>query len=156
MMEISNLKNNYEVLVKRYKLPLFKELNENFEVDKIDKDTECLLRLLRKVMMEKIVNSLGFLEILLNPVNTPRLYANYARSMSIEDRKELERIYSVLGELSINSLDLEIDYSEKKEADMINSINGAWNSVKPGFRKILTNLKIPAGSSNKKEKSYFG
>jgi hypothetical protein len=156
-MEIKELKKAYEILAKKHGLPGFRELNENFEIDKIEKETDCLLRIVRKVMMEKIINSLNFLEMLLNPVNTPRLYANYARSMSSDDRKEIDKIYDALGKLSIASLDLEIDYSEKKEAETINNICKVWNSAKPGFRKILSSLKVPNGSAvSKKEKSYFG
>ena len=72
-MELKDLKKEYSDLAEKYKLPSFKELNENFEIEKIDKDTEILLRDVRKVMMEKIVNSLGFLEMFLNPMNAPRM-----------------------------------------------------------------------------------
>ena len=157
-MNLENLKKQYDRHAKKYKLPEFNELNENFEIDKVEKDSEFLLRMLRKVMMEKIVNSLSFLEMLLNPVNTPRLYAMYARSMSVEDRKEIERIYGALGQLSINSLDLEIDYSEEKEAEAIKLIFQTWNSIKPDFRIVFENMKksLISEESAKKEKSYFG
>jgi len=155
-MELKDLKSRYSELAKRHKLPSFIQVNENFEIDKIDKDTECLLRLVRKVAMEKIVNSLNFLEILLNPVNAPRIYLSYIRSINAEDRKSIEKIYSAFGALSINSLDLEIDYSEKKEAEMIKSIYNIWMSLKGDFRKILASLKQPNGFVAKREKSYFG
>lgn len=155
-MELKNLKNDYNISTKKYNLPSFQELNENFEIDKIDKQTDCLIRLIRKVMMEKIVNSLGFLEFLMNPMNAPRIYLGYARTMAQEDKKEVEKIYTVLGELSIASLNLEIDYSEKEEAELIKKIYETWNSIKPGFRKILKNMKLPTNNIIKKEKSYFG
>ena len=155
-MEIKELKNNYAELAEKYKLPSFKELNENFEIEKIDKDTECLLRIIRKVMMEKIVNSLSFLEMLNNPVNAPRIYLQYIKSISVEDKKDLDSIYSSLGEISLHSLDLEIDYSEKKEAEIIKRIFNTWNSVKPKFRLVLNNIKKPNGNIAKREKTYFG
>ena|SRR3989338_6628828 len=156
IMDLQNIKDEYSKLAKKYNLTSFQLLNEDFEIDKIDKQTDCLLRLIRKVMMEKIVNSLGFLEFLLNPINAPRIYLGYARTMSQEDKKEVEKIYSVLGELSISSLTLEIDYSEKGEAELIKKIYNLWNSVKPGFRKILKNMNMPLNNVVKKEKSYFG
>lgn len=155
-MELKDLKNQYGILEKKYHLSSFQELNENFEIDKIDKQTDCLLRLIRKVIMEKIVNSLGFLEFLMNPMNAPRIYLGYARTMSSDDKKEVEKIYNILGELSITSLNMEIDYSEKDEADLINKICTTWKSIKPGFRNILKNMKLPTNNFIKKEKSYFG
>ena len=156
IMELKDFKKSYSVLSKKYRLPSFEKLNENFEIDKIDKDTDYILRLIRKVMMEKIVNSLSFLELLLNPVNAPRMYLSYVRAISQDDRKNIEEIYNSLGNVSVLSLDLEIDYSEKAEAQMINEISKSWEEQKPRFRKILSNMKKPNNSSAKKEKSYFG
>lgn len=156
MMDLKELKKQYVVLMKKYNLPAFADINENFEIDKIEKDTDCLLRLIRKVMMEKIINSLSFLDLLLNPVNTPRMYLAYARSLPIDDRKTIEEIYNVLGNISLISLDLEIDYSESKEAEMIKKIFASWQAQKSRFRKIMANMKIPNKLSAKKEKSYFG
>lgn len=156
-MDTKELNKSYTLAAKKYRLPTYVYLNENFEIDKIDRDTDCLLRLIRKVMMEKIVNSLSFLDLLLNPVNAPRMYLSYARSLSAEDRKLIDEIYDSLGKISVISLDLEIDYSEKKEAEMIKQISAAWDSVKPKFRKILGNMKKPNNTPiNKKDKSYFG
>ena len=70
-MGLKELKKKYADLSKKYKLPNFVNLNEDFEVEKIERDTDLLLKAIRKVMMEKIVNSMSFLEMLLNPVNSP-------------------------------------------------------------------------------------
>jgi len=35
------MKKNYALLSKKYKLPSFEYLNENFEIDKIEKYTDC-------------------------------------------------------------------------------------------------------------------
>lgn len=150
------LKKEYEVLAKQYKLPSFKEINEDFEIDKIDRPSECLLRLIRKVIMEKVVNSLSFLDMILSPMNAPRVYLAYFKSLNAEDKKNIDKIYDALSELSIFSLDLEIDYSEKNEAEMIIKIFKVWNSIKPNFRSILASMKKHPAASNKKEKSYFG
>ena len=155
-MDITELKKSYDLLAKKYKLPSFENMNENFEIDKIEKDTISLLRVVRKVMMEKIVNSLSFLELLINPANTPRMYLAYAHSISADDRKTIEEIYTSLGDISLISLDLEIDYSEKSEAEVIKKIANAWNEQKPRFKKILGNMKKPNNISAKKEKTYFG
>lgn len=155
-MELIEIKKKYLTIQKKYSLPAFDYLNQNFEIDKIDRETECLARLIRKVIMEKIVNSISFLELLMNPMNAPRMYMGYVRSLTQDDKKIIEDIYSVLGNISLASLNLEIDYSEKKEAEMINEISSVWESIKPKFRKILTDMKKPNSTLAKKEKSYFG
>ncbi len=156
-MELDVLKKEYEKLVKKYNLPNFKDIDLDFEIDKFDKDTDFLLRAIRKIVMEKVVNSMTFLEMLINPVNAPRMYLVYIRSMSVEDKKIIDDIYSALADLSVLSLDLEIDSNEKSEAELIKKVYEKWVSMKPGFRKILSNMKSPKEiPNNKKDRSYFG
>jgi hypothetical protein len=155
-MNLKELKKKYGELEEKYKLPSFSELNENFEIEKIRKGDETLLRTVRKTMMEKIVNSMSFLEFLLNPVNAPRAYLAYIRSVGSEDRKEIDKLYSKLAEIMTSALKLEIDYSEKGEAEMIKATFKAWNETKPGFRKLMKDIEKPAASVAAREKSYFG
>lgn len=155
-MELDELKKEYSKYEKKYKLPSFAKLNEDFEIDKIERESDCFIRIVRKTMIEKVVNSINFLEMLLNPVNAPRLYLSYIKSMTSEDRENIDKIYSALADISIISLDLEIDYSEKAEAELIIKMSEAWNSIKPNFRKIMANMKNPVSIANRKEKSYFG
>jgi hypothetical protein len=155
-MELKNLKESYAKLSKKYNLPLFKELNENFEIEKIDRDTEILLRNIRKVMMEKIVSSLNFLEIFLNPMNAPRMYLLFMKSMNGDDRQKLDDIYKKLAELNLLALAVEIDYNERKEAETIKEIFKVWISVKPEFLNLFNAMNKPIKSSEKRERSYFG
>lgn len=155
-MDINDLRKEYNRLSKLYKLPDFIYLNERFEIEKIERESGCLLRVIRKVMMEKIINSLNFIELLINPVNAPRMYFAYARTISADERKSIEEIYAAFTELSILSIEMEIDYSERKEAEAIKKISEVWNTQMPKFKTILSNMKKPAAISAKKEKSYFG
>lgn len=154
-MKLEELKKNYSILEKKYKLPSFSELNEDFGIEILRKGEELLLRSIRKVMLEKIVNSLGFVEMLLNPVNAPRMYFVYLKSVSADDKKDLDKIYSVLADLVLASSKLEVEYSEKGEAGMINQIVKDWNSIKPAFVRVIEHMQHPV-SSVQKEKSYFG
>ncbi|MDO8460781.1 MAG: hypothetical protein Q7S74_06755 [Nanoarchaeota archaeon] len=155
-MELQELKKNYDVLAKKYKLPSFSELNEDFEIEKIERESDSLLRIIRKMMMEKIVNSLGFVEMLLTTMNAPRMYLTFIKSMTSEDKKRLENMYDLLTGLSMESLGREIEYSEKKEAELIVKTSKTWNSIKPDFKMIIEEINHPKNYQVKKERSYFG
>ena len=43
-MKVKELKEKYGRLAKKYKLPSFKDLNDAFEIDRIERDPEELLR----------------------------------------------------------------------------------------------------------------
>src|SRR3989338_5550111 len=103
-MEIKDFKKEYAKLALKYKTPSFEELNENFEIERIEKDTEILLRAVRKLMMEKVVNSMNFIEMMLNPVNSPRMYLPFISGMTVEDKNSIDKIYDGLGELSLLAL----------------------------------------------------
>lgn len=156
-MDLDYLKKAYGKLAKKYALPSFEKFNGDFEIDKLEKDTDCLLRTLRKLMMEKIVNSMTFVDMLLNPVNAPRMYIPYITAMTVDDRKTIDKVYTALSAISLLSLDLEIDGNEKGEAVLIKKTFETWNSLKPGFRQIIGNIKKPRiMNNNRRERSYFG
>ena len=153
--DLKKLKEIYAPIANKHNLHSFGKLNEDFEIDKIDRETDFLLRLIRKAMMEKIVNSLGFVEMLLNPVNAPRLYLGYIRTISQSDKEIIEKIYEILADLSLSSLSLELNSNESKEAELISEIYKKWNEIKPDFEKIMKDMKSPR-TITKKEKSYYG
>ncbi len=153
--ELKDLKEEYRKFEKKYGLPEFEKINHDFDIEKIDKESEIFLKHIRKVMMEKVVNVLGFLEMLLNPMNAPRMYMVYVNSVSDEDRKKISEIYNKLSELVLISLESEIEYREKNESEVINKIFSVWNSVRNDLKGILDDMKKPSVNV-RKEKNYFG
>lgn len=156
-MELEELKKEFSILAKKHKIPEFKKLNEDFEIDKIERKSDCMLRSIRKAMMDKIINSIGFFDMLLNPGNAPRMYLNFIKNMTQEDKERIDVLYTKLSELSLISLELEIEYDEDGEAKLINKTFQEWTKIKPEFSKILAKIRKPSEIDNiKKEKSYFG
>jgi len=156
VFELNQFREQYNALAKHYSLPSFVVLNDDFEIEKISQESITLLRVVRKHMIEKVFNILSFLEMLLNPVNAPRTYLAYIKSMTNEDRKEVEKIYSIFGVLTLRALPLEADYSEKREATMIKDIQKVWSDAKKDLSKLLEQIVTPITGSAKKERSYYG
>jgi hypothetical protein len=154
--DLSDLKEKYSVLVEKHGLPSFKEMNEVFEIEKIDRESDTLLRTVRKVIMDKVLNSLNFIEMLLNPVNAPRMYMVYVNGVNPEERKKLDKLYSGFGKMLVKSIQRELDYSEDEEAKLIKELYGTWNDLKEDFMAILKNVENPKVSEKKKERDYFG
>ena len=155
-MELKELKNLYFGYEKKYKLPSFDKLNEQFEIEKIDRESAILMRVIRKIMMDKIVNSLAFLDMIANPMNAPRIYLSFIKSISDKDKEVMDKLYDSFGSLSLSCLALELDYSEKKEAEMVRSIYEQWEKARPEFSDLLKRVHKPVKNDVKKEKSYFG
>lgn len=155
-MEIRELKESYMKVAGNYGLPGFEQVNEIFEIEKIEHESECLPRAIRKAMLEKVFNTLAFLEMLLNPVNAPRMYLSYVKQMSVNDKQLIEKLYGELGGLSLQALPLEVEYNEKSEAEMILDIYKTWNSLRPDLKKLMNIIGMPIENLSKKERTYFG
>jgi hypothetical protein len=155
-MELKEIKKEYDVLARKYKLPDFKTLNEELEAERVNHESDTVLRAVRKAMMEKIINMLGFLEMFINPVNVPRMYMPYIKAIGAGDKKEIDRIYEDFSAITMEGLDLEVDYSEKAEAEFIRKVFDKWNSIKPSMRSIIANMRRPKSEDNKRERNYYG
>lgn len=155
-VDISELRKQYSALAKHYSLPGFDALNAEFEIEKVQHDSPTLLRAVRKAMIEKVFNVLNFLEMLLNPMNAPRIYHASVKSMSAEEHRLIEQAYGALGDAALRALVREVDYSEKEEAAMIKEIVRAWEKARRPLRAIMQHLVTPPANAAKKEKSYFG
>jgi len=155
--ELKDLRENYSVLAEKYKLPSFSDLNEAFEIEKIERESDCLLREIRKTMMEKIVRYIHFIEMMINPSQAPPMFMVFVKSIEKKDKEALESVYKSFIELELISLRIDIDYSEEKESEAIIRLLKAWNENKKNMNSIIDIMERNwKGSSSKKEKGYFG
>lgn len=155
-LELQQLKKDYSVFEKKYKLPSFEELNRNFEIEKIERQSDILLRIIRAIMMDKIIAIQRFIESILNPANAPRILYKYIKSVSQEETKNLEQVYEKFALLTLKVLSLDVEYNESAEAKMINEIYKTWQDTKDNLNKIIESVQNPKEQQSKREKSYFG
>lgn len=139
---LEELKKDFASLQKKYKLPSFQQLNEEFDIEKIaERETECLLREIRKAVMEKVIAYLRFIEMLLNPSNAPIFFFALIKGLTSQDKRILERIYERLGSFEIDVIELDCRYSEKEEAEFIKRIFKEWKYIGEEILKLVEILR---------------
>jgi len=155
---LDNLKERYEEVAKEYNLPSFKEMNEDFEIEKLhDKETDLLVREIRRAMIEKNAAYLRFVEMFLNPSNAPMFFLALVKNMDNSAKKVLDELYLKLGKFEIKSISLDNFYDEKKEAEFVCEFFYGWQEIKGFFQKITDELEDSwKKKSDKKEKGYLG
>lgn len=156
---LADLKQLYSPLQKKYKLPTFSDLNDDFDVEKLqDKETDHLLRLMRMVIIEKIANVVRFLELLINPSESPTQLFIFAMLKNVKNdtRKDIEAIYKELSKIELSSLGLDIVYSEKDEAAFILEVSKVWNNEKPKIKEITKKLGMTWGKDLELNRGYLG
>ncbi len=156
--DLATLKINYAVLAKKYSLPEFDLLNEEFQIEKVaDSETDFLLREIRACISEKFFGYLRFIESILTPTDAPMFVFAIIKTIGIKEKEKLMELYKTIAKLDIDIIALNLDYSEQKEADAIKEYNLLWKDVKKELVQIVETIKKNWDSKVKEDsKGYFG
>ena len=155
---LEKIKKQYEPLKKKYKLPEFSKLNEEFEVEKIqERETDFLLREIRRAISDKVSAFLRFFELFVNPQAAPVFVLISLKNLTSKEKEIVERTYKELVELELAAVNRDINYNEAKEAQSILRVMKKWQELKPELEEVTTAiLKVQEKVGEKKGKSYFG
>lgn len=156
--KLENLKEKYEILQKKYGLPSFKELNEDFHIDRVaESETEIPIREIRKHIADKMAGYLRFSETLLNPTNAPMFIFSIIKTLSSEDKQKLSEIYKRLSKNELKLIETDLEFSEEKEVEFIKNSYNIWQYMKKDILIILKSVEDKWDDKlegNKRE--YFG
>lgn len=146
----------FDELKAKYKLPEFKELDNEFELSSIEEEN-FYSRELRRSVVEKIDSMINFLHDLVQP-DTTALNLYEAR---IFDEGEKIRIFEMLKQLMYYkrySTELEIIAEEKLDCKFVSEFFGDWKIIKPELIKIAEKTKVSWKLADEKElrMEYFG
>lgn len=86
---LNELKKEYNKFKENYKLPDFSEMNKVFDIEEICTETDFLLRRIRRIVSERISGLLRFIELILNPNNSPIFIFKLIKKMNEGDKKSL-------------------------------------------------------------------
>jgi hypothetical protein len=156
--ELVKLKEDYAILKKKYSLPEFKFINENFEVENIHaSETELLLKAMRKHITEKLFFTLRTLEMLMNPQNAPLFIVKTIKFFNEADKDRIKNLYKKMAYYEMEAFGLEAIYEEKKEAEFIKQVCEDWLDLALDLNKIYQSMRLNYGrESRKSDGSYLG
>ncbi len=152
-------KENYKKIQKEFNLPDFKELNEDFQIEKIKfHKTENPVREIRKFLTEKMGNYMRLIEALINPSSSPMFVFAMTKTLKQKDKQKLVEIYKEFSKFQLDLIKIDLDFSEKNEAEFVNKYFKKWKEIKKDFMSILEVIesnwdnKVPVDNG----KDYFG
>jgi len=131
------VREEYEKLRKKYTLPEYDLLNEEFDISSIEEDG-IVLRVLRRKMLERLDFFLEPLEIILQPDPNSLANLNEARYFSEDKRKKVYELFKKLMAFKRKSFEVDLLAVEEEEVSFVNQTFNEWTSVK---KEILPFLK---------------
>jgi len=156
--DLNTLKERYKGFQEKYNLPSFERLNEDFQIEKAaELETDFILREVRKYVTDKFFNYLRFIESILTPNNAPMFVFAITKTLGQKDREKLIELYKRIAKIDIDLIELDIEYSEEKEAKSIKEYYLLWQSIKKEFLEIVDVIRKNWDTKLEDNgKGYFG
>jgi len=154
--EVYDLVEEYEILEKKYRLPPFDSLAEEFDIEKIsEKESSFLLREIRKTVTEKTYSYAHLLESFINPNPHPMFLFSLVKNVTLELKSQITEAYTELSQLQMKAIRLDLFYSEEKEAQFIKESYEIWQTLKRKIDQILQVLDKKEELKNEPMKNYY-
>jgi hypothetical protein len=155
---LENLKKDYKKIQEKFNLPGFDELNQDFQIEKIaEYETDYILREIRKFVVEKLSNYLRFIESILNPVESQIFIFSVLKTLGPEEKKKLSEIYKKLARNEVEAIEVDVRFSEEKEAEFIRESFILWQEIKEDILGIIEVIKKNwDGEAGTNSRGYFG
>lgn len=149
---------NYNHFKEKYGLPEFNSLVEDFDVEKaLEKESNLILREVRRAISEKISAYTHLLENLLNPASPPLFIFTILKNATSEDKKKVKEIYTKLSKSHLKTMKLDTIYDEEKEANYIKEISEEWQPLKKEIYNLLESFdKEFPEDIDSNTRAYFG
>lgn len=149
--------NAYEFLKKRYGLPEFALLDNEFEISSIEQESFVLKNICKKIR-EKIENIVSVVEKLIQP--TAECYSDFYeyKFFKNSERDALFVLFKELMHTHRSILELEIIEDEKAYAEFIKQLFLNWHEMKKSLLPVFAKLKsVWKETAEEKEKlEYLG
>ncbi len=140
--DLAKLKQEYSKLQEKHSLPSFEKLNEDFQIEKAaEGETDFVLREVRRYVTDKFFNYLRFIESILSPTNAPMFVFAITKTLGIKEREKLIELYKKIAKIDIDLIELDIEYSEEKEANSIKKYYEMWQNIKKEFLEVVEVIK---------------
>jgi len=156
--DLTKLKEKYRTLQIKYNLPSFEKLNEDFQIEKAtESETDFILKEVRKSVTDKFFNYLRFIESILTPTNAPMFVFAITKTLGVKEREKMIELYKKIAKVDIDLIELDIEYSEEKEANSIKKYYEMWQDIKKELLEIVGVIKKNWDTKVEDNgKGYFG
>ena len=150
------IKTKYEELQKKYNLPSYEDINNDFEISIIE-DEKFLLRAIRRKLAEKLDAYSKIIESILMPEsNQTSIYE--CQLFTEDEKKKLYHLFKKVMYFDRFSIETSLNENDEKTANFINEFWKEWPDIKSQLSEMFKELKKGWTKEIKLEekRSYLG
>jgi hypothetical protein len=156
------LEVTYATYQKKYDLPSYRHLNQEFEFLAIGQlqQIDFPLRFMRRRMTDRIAGLCNFFQTILQPNPGSYILMKESTFFTGDEKQQVQRLlHEIMAFLSKSTI-LDSTFDEKADAAYIQDLYKFWMRVKPSYRALLE--KLEQGWQKKPEQQkqaqnhYFG
>ncbi|MAE42682.1 hypothetical protein CMO93_02835 [Candidatus Woesearchaeota archaeon] len=154
---VDDIEKEYSKLCKKYKLPKFKELDEEFEISSLENTNFLLSNILRKVG-EKIEFYANLINDLLQPDTSSLSSMHEIRFFADKEKNNIYDLFKRLMKVHRNAIVLALEHDGKNQAKFLNDFLIEWLNIKKQLLVYVGKMKDSWDKETTMEENlgYFG
>ena len=154
---MSEVEKEYNRLSKKYNLPNFKEINEEFEIGDLENVSFLLRNILRKVA-EKLEFYTNLINDIMQPDTSSLSSMHETRFFSENEKNDMYALFKNIMKSYRNIIELVLENNEKKQAEFIRNFFSEWFKIKKQLIDYLGKMKDSweKETTVKEDLGYFG
>jgi hypothetical protein len=139
---MKELKQRYGKLAEKYNLPLFEELDQDFEILYFKELFEISkpLAFVRRRIYDKIGWVCSMIQTLMQPNPGSPISIEEASFFTKEEKQDFIKLLKQMMYFERLSIHLDVESTEQEDADFIKETTKKWKEIKPKIKEITNQL----------------
>ena len=153
----NDIEKEYIELSKKYKLPKFKDIDEEFELSSFESERFLLKDTLRRIA-EKLEFYIDVIGNLVHPDGTSISSMYEIRFFSDNEKNEMYMLFKKMMKFHRNVIELVLSNDAKEQAQFLNDFFSEWMEMKNRLRMYIGKMKESweKETSIQEDLGYFG
>lgn len=132
-------REKYDVLMKKYGLPSFEEMDDELDLSSVDEDANIIRELVKR-LFEKIDSYTQLFESLIQP-DSRLSNMREAANLNVQEKALVNSLYNKGMLLARQAVEMNIDYNEEHAAEYMKKAFSEWNALKPDAKKVIGKMR---------------
>ena len=154
---MNEIEKEYAKLSKKFKLPKFKEIDNEFEISTLESPSFLMRDILRKIE-DKLIFYIDVIGNLVHPDASSLSNMYEVRYFSDDEKDDIYNLFKKLMKVDRNIIEVVLKNDEKEQAAFLSKVFEDWMEIKKELLKYIVKMKESweKQSTIEEDTAYFG